>query len=478
MQYYIQYPALTILFYPPLFYFLSAPFYAVFGISHQTALAVVMLHYIAAAFGLYLLARRWMSFGVALAVGLALMAAPGVALWGRQVMLEVPALAFAIWALLVLRRWGDQGTRAPLYLGTFLLLCAIYTKVSAIFLVPVAFAMLLTLRNRNIWRDRNAWLAAALFTAGMIPITILTLKFGQANVQSVTGIADSTVSRTTLAGWTWYARQVPEQLGLPLLGCAVIGGALLLVRRKLARTERADVILLAAWLLVGYAFFSVIDLKEARHSTLILPPLLLLFGLAAELVLIVPQAVAASLLVVAVTAFLTWRTAPVPEVHGYREAAAWIAREAPPNSIILFSGRRDGSFIFNLRALDDRRSLYTLRSDKLLLRIAVRRELGVAEKPLSESEIGELLDRHHVRYVVAESDFWTDLSVMARLQSVLRSEHFQELVRIPVNANIPTQDKELRLYRNTHTFPEGGTPLTLDLPIIGGSVEGRTGPEK
>ena len=36
MQYYVQYPALTILFYPPLFYAVAAPFYAIFGVSHAT----------------------------------------------------------------------------------------------------------------------------------------------------------------------------------------------------------------------------------------------------------------------------------------------------------------------------------------------------------------------------------------------------------------------------------------------------------
>ena len=43
-RYYPQYPALTILFYPPLFYAISAPFYAVLGVSHETALLVVALH--------------------------------------------------------------------------------------------------------------------------------------------------------------------------------------------------------------------------------------------------------------------------------------------------------------------------------------------------------------------------------------------------------------------------------------------------
>ncbi len=40
-RYYAQYPALTILFYPPLFYAISAPLYAVFGVSQATALLAV-----------------------------------------------------------------------------------------------------------------------------------------------------------------------------------------------------------------------------------------------------------------------------------------------------------------------------------------------------------------------------------------------------------------------------------------------------
>lgn len=56
-RYYAQYPALTILFYPPLLYALTAPFYALFGVSHEVALLVVFLHYFAFGLGCWRLAR-------------------------------------------------------------------------------------------------------------------------------------------------------------------------------------------------------------------------------------------------------------------------------------------------------------------------------------------------------------------------------------------------------------------------------------
>lgn len=474
-QYYVQYPALTILFYPPLFYLISAPFFGVFGVSHATALSVVMVHYFALAFGLYLLARRWLTFPIALAVGLSIMAIPGVALWGRQVMLEVPAMAFAVWAFVLLRRYADTALPRLLYIGVFLLLCAIYTKFSAIFLVPVAAAMLLVAAGNRIWRNRHIWICAALFIVGFVPVALLTLKFGQANLQSVTGIADSQVSRASLAGWLWYAAKLPELLGWPLLLATAVGVAMTRFGRP--TVDKVDGTLLFGWFIVGYLFFSLIDLKEARHATLLLPPLMIFAGLAAAKLLSRRPAAGLALAIVVGTGFYTWRYQPVPAVAGYGEAASWIARNAPDNAVVMFSGSRDGSFIFNLRSHDDRRDLYVIRADKLLLDIAVRREIGVDQKSYSTQQIGEMLDRYGVHYVVAQSDFWIDLEIMARLQDVLRSDQFEQVDAIPVRANLPVDDKELRIYRNTHPIPAGHPALKLNLPIIGRSLEGRVGGE-
>ncbi len=475
MQYYIQYPALTVLFYPPLFYIVLAPLYALFGVSHATALAVVLAYYLTFAFGMYFLARRWLGPWLALAVGISAMCAPGIALWGRQVMLEVPALACATWGLLLLRRHAESERPALLYPGSFILLCAVYTKISAIFLIPVAALMLLAARGNTIWRDRHVWMAAILFLVGLVPVTVLTLKFGQANMASMVGIPDAVVSRYSLAGWFWYARQLPGQLGWAVLAAAILWPVLALAGRRPRDFDRADLVLLLGWFLTGYIFFCLIDLKEARHSTLILPPLIFAAFLAIDGLSPARWAIPLGLLLVGVTGFYTWRYEPVPQVAGYREAAEWIAREAPRDAVILFSGYRDGSFVFNLRSFETRRNPYTVRADKLLLDVAVRRELGVRQRPLDEAEIGTMLDQIGVYYAVAQSDFWTDLDVMARLQSVLRSDHFEEVARIPVVANVGTEDKELRIYRNRHQVNVNGTTLKLNLPIIGRSLEGRIG---
>ena len=75
-RYYAQYPALTILFYPPLFYAISAPFYALLGVSHEAALFVVFLHYAAYGLGCFALARFWLSAVPALAFALLMVLLP------------------------------------------------------------------------------------------------------------------------------------------------------------------------------------------------------------------------------------------------------------------------------------------------------------------------------------------------------------------------------------------------------------------
>ena len=93
-NYYLQYPALSILFYPPLFYFFEAAFYAVFGVNHFAAQATVAAFYALLGLGVYRLARLWLPRFTALGSALMLMGAPEITLWGRQVMLDIPAMAW------------------------------------------------------------------------------------------------------------------------------------------------------------------------------------------------------------------------------------------------------------------------------------------------------------------------------------------------------------------------------------------------
>jgi len=102
-DYYQQYPAINIGFYPPLMYIASVPFLAVFGASHAVSQSVVALHALLAGVMIYLICQRMMDKWSALLVALAILALPEMAVWARQVQLDVTALALLLctaWALI------------------------------------------------------------------------------------------------------------------------------------------------------------------------------------------------------------------------------------------------------------------------------------------------------------------------------------------------------------------------------------------
>ena len=226
--------------------------------------------------------------------------------------------------------------------------------------------------------------------------------------------------------------------------------------------------------MLGYFFYSAIDLKEARHSLFILPPVVMLACVFVRYVERYSRSVVAlglwfllPTLVLAQTLFYR----PVFQVQGYREAVDFVARNASRDSNVMFSGYRDGAFIFNLRTREDRRDLGVVRADKLLLKVAVRRELGVTEKALSEDELRSEIDRLGVHYVVAQPGFWSDLEAMKRLERVLAAAPFELVARIATESNYPSSEQGLLIYRNTAI--EGGTAASrkIDLPMINRSIE-------
>ncbi|WP_198531226.1 ArnT family glycosyltransferase [Thauera phenolivorans] len=479
-DYYAQYPALTILFYPPLFYAISVPFYWLFGVSHNTALLVVLAHYVAYALGAWRLFRFFLSPLQSVAAASILVAAPEIAFWGRQVMLEVPAFAFLIWASVYFVAFRQTNRPALLYLATALLVLAIYTKISVAFMA-IAWAVILLTENRAaLLRDKHIWATALLATLALIPLVALTIKFGQVNVQSALNMPDAATSRASLSNWLWYLKRLPDQLGWPVLVISALGAAVIGARhlRLIHPTNETsldlDPVFWILWGMVGYVFFSLIDLKEARHSIFVLPPIVMLACALLVQIKKLGCTRTANFLWIALPAAVVFQTVyfrPVWYVGGYAAAAEFIADHAPENSSILFSGTRDGSFIFNLRAREERPDLRVVRADKLLVRVAARRELGLEEKNVSEPELRDQINRLGVSYVVAQPGFWSDLDAMQKLERVLASDRFEVVATIPTPSNYNAPEKHLLIYRNTSPINAAKTGIEIDLPMIGRSIK-------
>ena len=375
MNYYLQYPAVTVLLYPPLFALVEAVFFALFGVSHHVAQLTVSAFFLATAWGTYYFVRRWVGPMAALATTLLFIGTPVMALWGRQVMLEIPTFAFLLWSAYFFFRYLDLARAGDLYLTALLLLGAAYTKQTAVFILPSCLLTLYAAYGNALFRRADFWWSAALFIVGIAPLGVYTWLWSGVYVQEAVGGGLIKYSRLSTATWLYIAcYQWPRQMGWVATALAAvycIGCAL----RRGWRLPKPALFFLTAWVLVGYAFFTVIALPSQRYSIFLVFPLVF-FSILAILRSLPARIASYVALGFAISSFCyVLVTNSVPYVPGYRDAAQYVCSMAPQNSVVLFSGERDGPFVFNIRSLPECRNLTVIRADKLLVRVAINRNL-------------------------------------------------------------------------------------------------------
>lgn len=485
VDYYLRYPALTILFYPPGFYGALAAFYALFGESHFTAQLAVAVFFFLFLLAAWRLAARWLGTLGGAGAALLFASAPEILLWARQVMIDIPAHALLIASVAAFLRFLDLNgqndlPRATHWLFAALLLFAasVWIKLNTVFLLPVFLITWAVAVGTALLRDRRFWIAAVLLTVLLAPLVAMVLLFGQGNIQSVEGRSGVDLPLFSLQAWSYYLRQMPAQLGWPTVAAATLFLLLACLRRLFpSRWRRPDILFMVLWFGFGYLFFTMIGIRLPRHDLFILFPVALAAAGAITL-LFGSRRGGLLLLLFGIGSYAyTTVTQDVPRVGGYRQAAERIAAIAPRDAVILFSGYRDGSFIYNLR-LQPRRDIAVLRADKLFLRVAIERRRGVQDLNLNPLDIRRMLSRYGVSYIVIEPGFWSDLPSMAALEELLKGRGFALVEIVPIEANVFTQAKSIRIYRNLAPVADGQKRIDLDVPTIGRRLQGRIRDDK
>lgn len=446
--YYAQYPGINIGFYPPFLYLVTAPVLGVFGVSHTVCQAVVAMFSAALAMGGYAIGRPSLGRAGAFALGLMLVLVPEIALWGRQVQLDVPAIALLAWGAWALARFLEAPRTGWLVLAALLLGCAMLTRVQTIFAWPLwlAVVFLHPVGRAQAWRGRLA--ATALYGLLALPAVGSALYFSSV-VGSLAGKMPDMPALASWWNWGWYAAQFPEQLGAVGLGLLVLGLSAWLARKPSAwpAAVRGRTGLMLAMTLLAWGFFSVVSNKEPRFGLPILPFAMLSAGLLVgqwRKTAVVLPLIAAAMLAEAAMAGL-W--SDVPRVTGHREAALAAARLAPKDARVMISAHRDGNFIVAMRLDGGRPDLAVRRADKLLVEMTIMRQLGIRDRGLDEAEIHALLDRERVDVVVSQTGYLGDQPSMQALQRLLDSDCcFLLRETVSITGKHRPDERELRVY--------------------------------
>jgi hypothetical protein len=449
--YYQHFPALTIGFYPPLVSLIMAGFYAIFGVSHETAQLCISTFMAGLGIGSYVLARRTLNSLSALAVAILTIAAPIVNEWGSQVMLDIPASCFLVWTVIYFCKWLEAGDRRSLLCAVAFLVAGLYTKQTIAFIAFPALVTILYRKQASLVLNKFAGIVLVLTAISLIPLAALTYVFGRVNMESVAGARSDDLSLFSVKAWTYYLNCLPESIGWPMIVLGFTGIFYTIVMWRDIRKTAPDRLFFLLWIIVGYVFFSLIALRMPRNTIQIVFPLAYFsIWLINKLDQLISQLYVSiiSLTIALITAYIGIIVHDIHWVDGYQEAAQYSQQNTPNGTKIIFHGNRDGSFIYNMRVIGGENSASIVRSDKLFLKLKIERERGVKDLGVSENDMIQLLHDQNIGLVVSQKDFWTDLPSMSRFQNLLGNESvFQKLKTITIHSNFKATDKELEIYR-------------------------------
>ena len=416
---------------------------------------------------------RW----TATVAGLLFVLSPLVLELSRQVMLEIPALAFMMAAIYHTVVHLETDRRLHLWIAALASAAAVLTRFDAAVIAP---GMLLVLWLRRDWRvafRRETWLA--LVAAGLVtlPVVWLTVtEFGAVHLSTIVAAdADRPLMRRMLAGALYYPTSLPDQVGWLVMVPAVLGAIVALTSAK-RRPQAAPYLAMIA---ATYLTFSAIDEKISRHSLAWVPAVTALAAYALSLTRgrwLAGRPFGAEMLVAVVlisTAAGSWQT-PAPYVRGYAAAAEYVVSRTSASRFCLFDGFLDGDFTYQVRQRDPARKLWVLRGDKVFYASVINRGAGYTEFVKSDREMEDVLFSYDPEYIVVESpQVGAFLPMAERLRTLLAAnpKRFVLEERVPVESNHPLfRHTTLLIYRSVLRNPSPKTTIELEMLTLGRRV--------
>ncbi len=402
-NFYLHYPKVGLLNWPPVFPTLQALWELAFGVSRVSLLVFMMFLNALLAWCVQHNLRARLNPILAILAGLLVIASPLSQAQASMVMAEIPLALFSLLALLAFTQFLDSGrTRDALWFGTLTAL-AIMTKGNAwvIFLVAPA-ALLLTGRLRLLL-TRGWWLALAIVALVCVPYTLYSMRIV---TQGWDGQALPPPDFLTLALWK-NSIYIMEMLGPALTALALLGFA--------ARVRLRD----SFWLVMGLygaailAFHVAVPTSIEPRKLYQIVPVMAVFAAAGLDFLArrvpIPHAPLAAAAAGLALFLLSFRLLP-PFIPGFGAAVEQaLARPDSAQAVVLISSERimadcEAAIIAEWIERDRHRGTFLARGNKLLAAPAsVNNRLDFLPVYQSPAELRSLLDSIPVAYVIVDT---------------------------------------------------------------------------
>lgn len=357
MTQYGHYPTLGIgAHYPPGFAVVEAGFFLVFGLSATAARMCVVFFGMVAAVGCFVLVRPIAGRTAAVLASTLLIGLPATTQWGRQAMLEIPLMASLIWAAVAFCWYLRNPTHVRFGCACIAAIATLLFKQSGVFLIC---AMAMTLVVQSLRSQACRAHAAVALSMAIVAIAGVLATLDAASLKTVSGYY--THAPWSLSSILYCPRNLPDQVGGVVLVAAAAGAVVSF------RLRSEFWIFLAAWAFVALVMITATSLKTPRFAYVLVLPFAIWASVAAANALsLVPVPRLRTLIAGLLVAYTAWAGFRRPVGNGPDFGALVKTHRANiEGQVVLFSGLRDGDFIFAVREHTPWRASVVIRGSKL-----------------------------------------------------------------------------------------------------------------
>ena len=483
INYYLQYPALGLLVWPPFFYFVEGLFMSLFGTSLIVSKLLIGAFAAMACAYLFQLVRRTHDTPRAAVAVMIFGLAPIVFEHSHYVMLEMPTIALGLAATYHFLRYLDDGRRRDIFIAALASAFAALTRFDAIYLLPL-FGILIIVRKRwsVTWRKEVVF-AAVLALLIVLPFYAITASgIGWFHVKQATEtLAPEFPGFLSLSRYTFYPAHLAGQLSFFALIPALIGLVIAVVTR-----QRAAYWPYLAMVVATYLTFTPLGEMDSRHSIYWVPAFALF---AAEGLWLLGSLWHKSRLYVPLAALVimgigwTALARPIYFVRGYESAARYVVSNSTNSPVCLFIGGLNGDFVYQIRRQDPSRRLWVVRADKLFFSSLGSSQFEYQQFTTSEEEVLATIFKYDPEFIVAEEsqvvhpaniDVQTRTDFERRLRDILKShpERFELTQQVAVESNEPNYaGMRLLIFRNILRNDRPDRKLEIDIFMLRRSLQ-------
>jgi hypothetical protein len=443
-NFYAQYPALGVVHWPPVFYGFEGLSFLLLGPGVVAARLTILFFTLFGLSAWFFMVRDLQDDWMAALSTVLLALLPGLLLFEKTVMLEIPCLSLCIAATACWGKYLFHEKKSSLAWFTVFASAALLTKQNSVYLPVFCLLSAVAVGSWRFLLRPPVQLSAAV--VGMVSGPYYLLVYRTHWQSAVAIMTDKATGGNS--PWMFYWKSLPGQLGWMVMGLFLLG---LLTSSRWDRKK--SIALMLSWIVACYVTFTLIGLKDARYTLYWLPPFTYFAaGVLTRLFTRPPlRAIASAAAVICVASSLAFGwTFHRPYVTGYA-AAAKAVTQAAPGGIILYDGDLPGNFIFYVSVNDPHRHFLVLR--KALYAFRIDKRAGSEQLVYGADGIEDLLRRDGIRFIVVSEHMQMDFDVQHILRDMLKSKQFKLLGTFPVFSSQKRPEEDLLLYENEEWAP-------------------------